>query len=160
MTLKEKVTLAAQPNRLYLFKEGMFYKIYNQNAMWFVHHIKRYNVTVKYIKNIQQEVYSIGFPITYLASINLKPFALQNIANTTPKLLCYTITQQPIKQINYINWCANLPRQNAQPIQIIQPNLNNITMQTKIINQLQNFEMATKTPIQAFEFLIQLKKMV
>jgi hypothetical protein len=29
MTLKEKVTLAAQPNRLHLFKEGMFYKAYN-----------------------------------------------------------------------------------------------------------------------------------
>jgi hypothetical protein len=39
MTLKEKVTLAAQPNRLYLFKEGMFYKAYNQNAMWFVQKI-------------------------------------------------------------------------------------------------------------------------
>ena len=150
MKIQEKVNLAAQPNKLYLFKEGMFYKVYNQNAMWFVQHIKPYKVTVKYLKNIQQEVYSIGFPITYLASINLKPFALQNIANTTPKLLCYTITQQPIKQINYINWCANLPRQNAQPIQIIQPNTTNATNQTNIITQLQNFEMATKTPIQAF----------
>lgn len=154
MTLKEKVNFAAQPNMLYLFKEGMFYKAYNQNAMWFVQQIKPYKVTVKYIKNIQQEVFSIGFPITYLPSINLKPFALQNIENTTTKLLCYSITQQPIKQINYINWCANLPRQNAQP------NLNNITMQTNIINQLQNFDMATKTPLQAFEFLRQLKKML
>jgi len=158
--MQQKVNLAAQPNTLYLFKEGMFYKAYNQNAMWFVQQIKPYKVTVKYIKKIKQEVYSIGFPITYLASINLKPIALQNIANTTPKLLCYTITQQPIKQINYINWCANLPRQNAQPIQIIQPNTNSTTMQTNIITPLQNFEMATKTPIQAFEFLIQLKKML
>jgi hypothetical protein len=39
MTLKEKVTLAAQPNPLYLFKEGMFYKAYHQNAMWFVQKI-------------------------------------------------------------------------------------------------------------------------
>ena len=158
--MQEKVNLAAQPNKLYLFKEGMFYKAYNQNAMWFVQHIKPYNVTVKYIKNIQQEVYSIGFPITYLTSINLKPYALQNKVKTTPKLLCYTITQQPIKKINYINWCANLPRQNKQPIQIIQPNTTNTIMQTNIITQLQNFEMATKTPIQAFEFLIQLKKML
>jgi hypothetical protein len=39
MTLKENVTLAAQANPLYLFKEGMFYKAYNQNAMWFVQQI-------------------------------------------------------------------------------------------------------------------------
>jgi len=47
MTLKEKVNLAAQPNKLYLFKEGMFYKIYNQNAMWFVNFIKPYKVAIK-----------------------------------------------------------------------------------------------------------------
>jgi hypothetical protein len=63
MPLKEKVTLAAQPNRLYLFKEGMFYKAYTQNAMWFVQHIKRYNVTVTCIKKIQQGVFRISFPV-------------------------------------------------------------------------------------------------
>jgi hypothetical protein len=153
MTLKEKVTLAAQPNRLYLFKEGVFYKAYNQNAMWFVQQIKRYNVTVKYIKKIQQEVFSIGFPITYLNTLNLKPFTLQNIDNTASNLCCYTITQQSIKPTNYINWCANLPRPNAQPIQTIKP-------YTNIRTQLKNFDMAIKTPIEAFEFLIQLKKML
>ena len=55
----------------------MFYKAYNQNAMWFVQKIKRYNVTVKYIKNIQQEVFSIGFPVTYLNTLNLKQFLLR-----------------------------------------------------------------------------------
>ena len=92
MTLKEKVNLAAQPNKLYLFKEGMFYKIYNQNAMWFVNFIKPYKVAIKQIKNIQQEVFSIGFPVSYLNSINLTPFALQN-NKTTNQSLCYTITQ-------------------------------------------------------------------
>jgi hypothetical protein len=47
MTLKEKVNLTTQPNRLYLFKEGMFYKAHNQNAMWFVQQIKQYKITVK-----------------------------------------------------------------------------------------------------------------
>jgi hypothetical protein len=48
MTLKEKVNLAAQPNALHFFKEGMFYKAYNQNAMWFVQQVKQYKITVKY----------------------------------------------------------------------------------------------------------------
>ena len=42
MTVQEKISLAAQSNKLVMFKEGMFYKLYNQNAMWFVHHIKPY----------------------------------------------------------------------------------------------------------------------
>jgi len=69
--------LAAQPTTLYLFKEGMFYKAYNQNPMWFVQHIKAYKVTAKYIKTIQQEEYFIGFPIKYLNSFTLEPFALK-----------------------------------------------------------------------------------
>jgi len=40
MTIEEKINLAAQPNRVYLFKEGIFYKLYNQNTMWFVSDIK------------------------------------------------------------------------------------------------------------------------
>ena len=69
--------MAAQPTTLYLFKEGMFYKAYNQNAMWFVQHIKAYKVTAKYIKTIQQEEYFIGFPIKYLNSFTLEPYALK-----------------------------------------------------------------------------------
>ena len=55
----------------------MFYKAYNQNAMWFVQHIKAYKVTAKYIKTIQQEECFIGFPIKYLNSFTLEPFALK-----------------------------------------------------------------------------------
>ena len=69
--------MAAQPTTLYLFKEGMFYKAYNQNPMWFVQHIKAYKVTAKYIKTIQQEEYFIGFPIKYLNSFTLEPYALK-----------------------------------------------------------------------------------
>ncbi len=54
MTVQEKINLAAQPNKLYLFKEGMFYKAYNQNTMWFVQHINPYKVTIKYIKNCKR----------------------------------------------------------------------------------------------------------
>ena len=55
----------------------MFYKAYNQNAMWFVQQIKAYKVTAKYIKTIQQEEYFIGFPIKYLNSFTLEPFPLK-----------------------------------------------------------------------------------
>jgi hypothetical protein len=62
MTLKEKVALAAQANPLCLFKEGMLYKAYHQNAMCFAQKIKRYNATVKHLKNRQEEICTIGFP--------------------------------------------------------------------------------------------------
>lgn len=49
MSIEEKLPLAAQPCKLYGFKEGLFYKFYNQNAMWFVNHVKPYKVQSKFI---------------------------------------------------------------------------------------------------------------
>lgn len=152
MTVQEKINLAAQPNKLYLFKEGIFYKAYNQNAMWFVQHIKPYKVTIKYIKNCKQEVYSIGFPSTLLSKINFKSFALPN-KNTTTQIVSYKIEKHFINTVAYINWCASFPKKKMQT-----PVIN--TVQTSIIIALQNFNITIKTPIQAFEFLVQLKKMM
>ena len=33
MTMKQKIELATQSNRLYFFKEGLFYKLYNQGVL-------------------------------------------------------------------------------------------------------------------------------
>jgi len=152
MTVQEKINLAAQPNKLYLFKEGMFYKIYNENALWFVQYIKPYKVTIKYIKNCKQEVYSIGFPSTFLSKINFKGLALPN-KNATTQIVSYTIKQHFINTVAYTNWCASFSKQKMQT-----PVTN--TVQASIITALQNFNIAIKTPMQAFEFLIQLKKMI
>jgi hypothetical protein len=87
MTVQEKISLAAQANKLVIFKEGMFYKLYNQNAMWFVNHIKPYKVSVKFVKKANQNVFTIGFPQTVLSlnklQINLKPIKEE------PNYLCY-----------------------------------------------------------------------
>lgn len=141
MGLEEKINLAAQLGKLYLFKEGVFYKAYNQNAMWFVQNIKPYKVTVKHIKYLNQEVFSVGFPVNYLDTLNFNNKILKTNDCTT-NTLCYTITQKNNNPKKYTNWCASLPKQKVPIIKI---------KRTEIIKQLQNFEMANKTPIEAFE---------
>jgi hypothetical protein len=54
MTVKERIALATQNNKLYCFKEGMFFKVYNQNAMWFAQHIKAYKINSKLVKAANQ----------------------------------------------------------------------------------------------------------
>ena len=62
MTVKERIALATQNNKLYCFKEGMFFKVYNQNAIWFAQHIKGYKINSKFVKAVNQHVFSLGFP--------------------------------------------------------------------------------------------------
>ncbi|MDC1188888.1 hypothetical protein N8089_03755 [Flavobacteriales bacterium] len=65
MTLKDKIEMQAQDTtKIYLYKEGIFYKVYNEGA--FLLNYLGYKVRVKYIKNLNQEIYSIGFPLAVL----------------------------------------------------------------------------------------------
>lgn len=75
-TIHDKILLQAQnPSKVFLFKEGLFYKAYNQGAYLLRH--KKYKVSVKKIKNSKNEVVSIGFPSTVFEALK-KDFAIQD----------------------------------------------------------------------------------
>ena len=68
MTILDKVTLQQQDTtKIFLFKEGVFYKAYNEGA--FLLKDRDYKVAVKKIKSIENEVLSIGFPISVLEKL-------------------------------------------------------------------------------------------
>ena len=68
MTILDKVILQQQDTtKIFLFKEGIFYKAYNEGA--FLLKDKNYKVAVKKIKSIENEVLSIGFPISVLEKL-------------------------------------------------------------------------------------------
>ena len=64
MTIVEKIILAKSNKQFTLFKEGLFYKCYNEDAMVFVKRVKAYKVNSKFIKSVGGVVNSIGFPVT------------------------------------------------------------------------------------------------
>ncbi len=43
MTIKEKIALSENIKNLVLYKEGIFYKLYNQHAMLFSENIRAFN---------------------------------------------------------------------------------------------------------------------
>jgi hypothetical protein len=63
MTLKEKINHSAKLTQFILFKEGLFYKCYNEDAMVFVKNVKDYKGSEKFVKSVGAAVYSIGFPL-------------------------------------------------------------------------------------------------
>jgi hypothetical protein len=56
-------------NNIHLYKEGSFWKAYERSAYLFVHHIKPYRTKLRYYKNIEREVISIGFPDSALSGL-------------------------------------------------------------------------------------------
>ena len=71
MTIVEKIILAKSNKQFTLFKEGLFYKCYNEDAMVFVKRVKKYKVNSKFIKSVGGVVNSIGFPVTEIEKESL-----------------------------------------------------------------------------------------
>ncbi|MCL7753304.1 hypothetical protein [Polaribacter sp. Z022] len=153
MTTKEKIALATQNNKLYCFKEGMFCKVYNQNAMWFTQHIKRYKVNSKFVKAVNQQVFSLGFPYSLILKngLSYQNKQLQKIEETQ------SFTAYKISNINqekeFINWCTKIVALNSNIIKQNTKPSSSLTIQ----QELKNFDLANKTPLQAMEFIAKLK---
>lgn len=62
MNILEKTKSRADTTRFTLFKEGLFYKCYNEDAMVFAQKVKDNKVSSKYVKATVSNLVSIGFP--------------------------------------------------------------------------------------------------
>ena len=83
-TIQDKILLQAQnPSKVFLFKEGIFYKGYNQGAYLLRH--KKYKVSIKKIKNSENEVVRMGFPSTVYEALK-KDFAIHDFESCNLKL--------------------------------------------------------------------------
>ncbi len=47
---------------IFLYKEGIFWRAYNQSAFQFSKHFKAFKLTKKFVKRVGEEVISLGFP--------------------------------------------------------------------------------------------------
>jgi hypothetical protein len=73
MNTQEKIDLAATPRQISLHKEGIFYKLYNQQALLFTQNIKPLKIKVKFVKTVNRQVYSCGFPVTIVEDVKKHP---------------------------------------------------------------------------------------
>ena len=135
MTIQEKLTLQSNDcKNCYLFKEGMFYKVYNEGA--FMLGFLGYKVVSKYIKDCNQMVYSIGFPLAVLDKL-AENYTIANQNNI--KMLS---TKAIFEPENYELWC----KQNSITVRAID-----------FKEQLLNYQLANATPIEAYIWLYNLQ---
>jgi hypothetical protein len=149
MTVKEKIVLAAQNNKMYCFKEGMFYKVYNQNAMWFVHHVNAYTINSSFVKIGNQNVFTIGFP-QHILNTKALPFNLK-LEQDTITYLCYQ-TNHSLNAQAYVNgYHSTLTTQKRQQSHATTQNRRQL---------LKYFDVANNTPLQSLEYIAKFKAML
>lgn len=145
MTILEKITLQNQnPSKIYLFKEGIFYKVYNEGA--FLLKTKNYKVAVKKIKSIDNEVLSIGFPESVFEKLK-EEFVIENFEGYS----CCN-SNETFHETVYQNWQNQII--NSQPVNTKESN------QQLIIMEIKNYPLATKTPIEVFAWVASLQSKI
>ena len=143
MTILEKVTLQQQDTtKIFLFKEGVFYKAYNEAA--FLLKDKNYKVAVKKIKNIENEVLSIGFPVSVFEKLKdefvFEFFEWYAVYNTNTFF----------DNESYTNWHDKVVKDSYKT--------SKTEIEYYIVEQLKKYPLANKTPIEVFMWVANLQK--
>lgn len=161
MTIAEKTQVSSDKTRFTFFKEGLFYKCYNEDAMVFVQKIKEYKVSSKFVKSVGSAVLSLGFPISEIEKANLK---LQSIseaiqaANYTEKTYGIVFSlKENIKQ-NYQEFFEEIQKSNN--IVAEKQLCYNKTTNNLLVKMIQEFDLANSTPIQGMVFIQELKNQI
>ena len=71
MSIAEKIGHSADKTRFTLFKEGMFYKCYNEDAMVFDQKVRSYKINSKLVKNVDGLLLSLDYFIDCLKDCSM-----------------------------------------------------------------------------------------
>ena len=146
MTILDKVTLQQQDTtKIFLFKEGVFYKAYNEGA--FLLQDRNYKVAVKKIKSVENEVLSIGFPISVLEKLK------ENRQSEEYDNYCSLQSNIVFSLLLYEEWYQN---QITNIKRVDRKYLEEYTLKDTI----KNYPLANKTPIEVFIWVADLQKMI
>lgn len=149
MTIKDKV-VHSSAHEVRLYKEGLFWVAYEQSAFFFWQ-LKGYKPNKRYVKLLQKEVVSIGFPDSALLSIVTQA----NLVLCETKGNCINshsfIVANAMEYAIFEDWKDNLV--------IVQKGRNKIAIvENEVAIKIKSFPLAYKTPIEAFLFLKEMQE--
>lgn len=145
-------------DRIYFYREGVFFKAYERSAYLFVKFVKPFMVKKRFVKSVNQEVVSIGFPTNSLHSYFEKD-KIQEKENIAEVVMDETVDSFTFdewrKSIELISDTEKKPKQplTVTP-QLVAGN------ESVVIMKIRTFPMEAKTPLDCMMFLSELKKML
>ena len=165
MTYKERIDKEDRNhNCLILYKEGIFFKAYEQSAYVFYTRIAPFQLKVKTLKDVEQPYITLGFPQSqqekYLSGLKIieenpeyliaeLPEPINKDAFVSWKLgvLASTATQEPSSDAG-----EGAERPDAQPERELTE--GNAAL-AALLNKVLDLNLAAMTPMAAFNFLYQ-----
>jgi hypothetical protein len=148
MTITEKM-VHSSPQDVRLYKEGVFWVAYEQSAC-LISRVKPLKVTKKYVKVVEQEVVSVGFPDTVLDKV-LALFS--DVRKDTH--LCVCTSPTAVNNTDYQAWKQAIQQRGTNNASVVAENTD-IT----VLDKIRFFDLSNATPVMCMIFVSELKKMI
>ena len=150
MTTSEILSLEAlNEDRIYLIRGPLFWKAYESSAYILCTQMFPLKVSKKFVKIANQELVSVGFPVSSEAKFTS---GLKVISKTSDLLTLEA--KQPIFIADFSAWKSSIPYVEDKPLDNISVQEDESGLREKILG----INLATTTPLDAFDFLVTLQK--
>lgn len=152
MNVSDKLALENE-EEVILHKEGVFWVAYEMSA-YAISQVKTLKPTKKYIKIVDQEVVSVGFPAVSLETVT-NYFVMKEQGNT----LIMMKTHSTLNQDRFNEWKSRLPLQQLPPVKNkIQPVSESMSGSSHVVfDRIRQFKLYTASPMDCMRFIEELQ---
>ncbi len=139
--------------KIFLFREGYFFRAYNRSAMRFSQNVKSVKILKKYIKYLETDIFYCGVPKNCVEEI--KRISEKNGWGSDVSEDLVVIFGVPVLEEDFEGWKAQIPA--IEPIA-----KNNVSRKKEafILKKLKDFPIDEKTPHEAIRFVYELQELM
>ena len=160
MLLKEKLSRETG-NRIHFYREGMFWKLYNQSAFNFSQRVKQYLLKKKYIKEVKSWIVTMGFPDIVLKE-NLERLREYTLSVNVSEKVVEVELKEGLP--GYQEWFEEV-KEEVKGVREVKeeetvPVVGNEDEKERILKDIRDFQILQKTPLDVQMFFIELQNRV
>jgi hypothetical protein len=150
--------------QIILYKEGLFWRAYEQSAYLFSKHVRKYQLIRKHFKNVGKEIVFLGFPHSAKEDV-LKYISKQVIKSNEKQII---ISGYKFDEAGFREWKKSIElKASTMPDNSLasEPEINySVNKQdnpeNSILEMIQKFPVASKTPVECQQFIIEIQKQI
>ena len=150
MNIKKIIELQNKGDQLYLLRQGLFYRGYNQAAAY-LHKIMGYQVMSKESKACGKRICYVGFPVNAFdkVKLNVREQGVK-IEKKTDNSWLITGVSVAFNETEWINQTRILPQSRTK-------NENFTVLEKKLFREIVEFSLYTNTPLECVRFIAYLQ---
>jgi hypothetical protein len=141
-------------NKVFLIKEGIFWRSYEVSAILFIKNIKKFSLLTKFVKKISNNIVFIGFPDSSLESILKivveKGYKIESRSEKMIELSGFT------EITNFVELKKEFVIIKKDEKDLFTGNCSDKIK--NIINKIINYPVATQTPVETMNFVAEIQK--